>query len=161
MVMTPIRYWSPTYDLLDAARSMDRLFDTFFGYGGTSGPQQNGTELPTHHLAVDVAETPEAFVLTASVPGFAPEQVEVTWHEGILTIWAKAEPKEFGGDWQWLRRERPWGNWLRRLQLPDTIRTDGIQASFENGLLTVSVPKLEKPEPVKIPVGGTNKQISS
>lgn len=158
--MTPIRWWNPAVEALQATRAMDRLFDQFFGYGGTATPEgSNGGSVPTYFLPVDIMETDEAYVLTASVPGFAPEQVEVTFQEGMLTIAAQAEPQQVRG--RWVRQERAWGSFVRRLELPVQVVSEGISASFENGVLTVSVPKLAKPEPVKIPVGASRKQLES
>jgi HSP20 family protein len=152
--MTPFRWWNPSGDLYAATRAMDRLFDEFFGPGGTSAPQQglNGGEMPTYQLPVDILETEGSYVLTASVPGFDPSQVEVTFADGVLTILAKAQPEKVTG--RWLRTERPHGSFLRKLELPQQVQGEKIAAGFENGLLTVTVPKQAKPEPIKIQVGG-------
>jgi HSP20 family protein len=133
---------------------MDRLFEEFFGGPGSATPGE-GTEraLPTYTLPVDILETKEAYVLTAPVAGFAPDAVEVTFDQGVLTITATAEPTQIQG--VWIRQERPFGSWFRRLQLPDQVQGDQIRADVENGLLTVTVPKVPSPEPVRIPVGGT------
>lgn len=149
--MTTVRWWRPN-DIFEATQTMDRLIDEFFGPGGSNAPSGNSTDrVPTYTLPVDVLETGDAYVLTASVPGFAPEQVDVTFGEGMLTIAAKADPATVQGTW--LRQERPHGSWMRRLQLPQQVDAAGISAGFENGVLTVSVPKAAKPEPVRIAVG--------
>jgi HSP20 family protein len=139
---------------------MDRLVDEFFGYGGTSTQSRSGDrerQLPTYTLPVDILETDDAYVLTAPVAGFEPEKVEVTYDQGMLTIAAKAEPLEVQGTW--IRQERPYGSWVRRLQLPEQVSGDEISAGFEHGLLTVTVPKVAKPQPVRIPVGARRKQL--
>jgi HSP20 family protein len=74
----------------------------------------------------------------------------------MLTIAAKAQPFETQG--RWIRQERPWGNWTRRLELPKEVDASGITASFDNGVLVVTVPKAAKAQPVRIPVGGTENQ---
>ena len=150
--MSTLRMWSPT-DLFQVTRTMDRLFDEVFGAGGTVAPGGDGERrLPTYTLPVDILETQEAYVLTAPVPGFAPEQVEVTFEQGVLSISAKAEPTQVQGTW--IRQERPFGSWIRRLQLPELVQGDAIRADFEHGLLTVTVPKVPAPAPVRIPIGG-------
>jgi HSP20 family protein len=156
--MTSIRWWDPTLDLLEAHRSMDRLFDQFFGPGGAPAPAGDDGKLPTYQLPVDILETEDGYSLTAAVPGFAPEQVEVMFEEGILSIVASAEPVSAQG--AWLRRERPYGSLVRKLQLPQQVAVDKIVASFENGLLTVTVPKVARSQPIKIGIGGTQKQLS-
>ncbi len=142
----------PSTDLLTVSRRMDRLVDEFFGNGGASAAQDGGG-VPTYNPPVDIRETDGEYVLTAAVPGFAPEHVDLTFDEGVLEISAKAQPLEKDG--RWIRQERPWGNFVRRLELPQQIDAAKIAASFENGLLTVTIPKVGKPQPVKIPVGKT------
>lgn len=153
--MTTLRMWNPN-DLFQVTRTMDRLFDEFFGSGGTAAPGGEPGQLPTYALPVDVFETKDSYVLTAPVAGFTPDQVEVTFDQGVLTIHAKAQPLEVQGTW--IRQERPYGSWIRRLQLPEQVQGDGIQAGFENGLLTVTVPKVPAPEPVRIQIGGTQQK---
>lgn len=152
--MTSIRWWGPNADVLSAARAMDRLFDQFLGTGpGTSGTQGDGT--PTYTLPVDILEVDDAYVLFASVPGVPPENVDVTFEDGMLTINAKAAPFEMQG--RWIRQERPWGNWTRRLELPKEVEAANISAQFENGVLLVRVPKAQKAQPVRIPVGSKSR----
>ncbi len=152
------RVWDPWSDLLQTSRAMDRIFDEFLGDGGRA-PVAGTTDPPVLFLPLDIEETESAYRLTASVPGFAPDAVDVTFSEGVLTILAKAEPISREGTW--LRRERPHGSLLRRLQLPAQVDPGGIEAAFENGVLTVSVPKLPKPKAVRIPVGqAVPKQIA-
>jgi HSP20 family protein len=79
--------------------------------------------------------------------------VEVTFEEGMLSISAKAAPFETQG--RWIRQERPWGNWTRRLELPKEVEAGSIAAQSENGVVLVRVPKAAKAQPVRIPVGGT------
>jgi HSP20 family protein len=154
--MTSIRWWGPNADVLTAARAMDRLFDQFLGPGqpGQQGGPEDGT--PTYTLPVDILETPESYVLFASVPGVGSDNVDVTFEEGMLTLTAQAQPFETQG--RWIRQERPWGNWARRLELPKEIEASGISAQFENGVLVVQVPKATKAQPVRIPVGQTKSE---
>jgi HSP20 family protein len=148
--MTSIRWWGPNADVLTAARAMDRLFDQFLGPGQGGNEQEDGT--PTYTLPVDILETDDSFVLYASVPGVNAENVDVTFEEGRLTLSAKAQPFETQG--RWIRQERPWGNWTRRLELPKEVDGSGISAQFENGVLVVTVPKAARAQPVRIPVAG-------
>lgn len=147
--MATMRWWSPTTDLMTATRVMDRMFDQFFGYGQGAEQEQNGT--PTYGLPVDVIETEDAFLLYATVAGVPNESVDVTFEDGVLTISAKPAPFERQG--RWLRQERPWGNWSRKLELPKEVQPDGIQADVERGVLVVTVPKAATAQPVKIQVG--------
>jgi HSP20 family protein len=154
-----IRWWDPTGELAQMHRSMDRLFDQFFASGTGSTQAEPEGRPPTYYLPLDILEADDAYVLYASVPGFSPEQVEVTYTDGVLAIQATTS------DWQpkgeWLRRERHWGNWSRKLQLPAEVQPDKIAASFDNGILTVTVPKAAKPQPVKIAVGSGDRTLAS
>lgn len=152
--MATVRWWSPTTDLMTATRVIDRMFDQFFGYDQTGEQGSNGT--PTYALPVDVLETDQSFLLYASVPGTASDNVDVTFEDGVLTIGVQAVPYERQG--KWLRQERPWGNWSRKLELPKEVQPDGIEAHVEHGLLTVTVPKAAQAQPVRIPVRAATEQ---
>src|SRR4030081_1969474 len=151
--MTSIRWWGPNADLMTAAWSMDLLFDRFVGQG-QGRAEENGT--PTYTLPVDILETENAYLIFASVPGVPSEKVDVTFEEGMLTIAAQAEPFETQG--RWIRQERPWGHWARRLELPKEVEASGISAQFENGVLIVRVPKAAKAQPVRIQVAPTRSE---
>lgn len=141
--------------MLSAARAMDRLFDQFFGYG--TGTPEGGT--PTYTLPVDILETDDAYQLYATVAGVPPENVEVTFEEGMLEIHVKAQPFETQG--RWIRQERPWGNWSRRLELPKEVDANNISAHFDNGVLMVRVPKAAEAKPVRIPVGTGSRALEN
>lgn len=133
---------------------MDRLFEQFFG---ESSPEGNGANPPTYYLPVDVFETDDAYTLVASVPGFSRDQVGITFEDGILSIKAKAEQHQAPG--RWLRQERPNGSFVRRLEVPQQVETGKIHADFEDGVLTITIPKTAKPQPVRIEIGSGSKQM--
>ncbi len=141
---------------------MDRLIEQFFS---EQAPETaRSATPPTYYLPVDIFESEEAYTLVASVPGFREEQVEVTFEDGVLAIKAKAEEHKAPG--RWLRQERPYGSFVRRLEVPAQVESTKISAHFDNGVLTVTIPKTAKPKPVKIeiksaPKQATDKQISS
>ena len=105
------------------------------------------TRLPT-----DIRQTDEAFVIEASVPGFAPEDVEVTVDQNVLSIRANRQQQTEDQRQGWVRRERRQTSLFRRVGLPAEVRADEIAASFENGVLTVTVPRAQKVQPKRIPV---------
>jgi HSP20 family protein len=134
---------------------MDRLFEQFFGYGARV--QENGT--PTYALPIDILDTEEAFDLYATVVGVADDAVEVTFENGMLSIAVKATPSEFRG--KFIRQERPWGNWSRKLELPKDVDSANIVAERTNGVLHVRVPKTARAQPVRIAIGATDKATAS
>jgi HSP20 family protein len=151
--MTTLHWLGPGSDLVISPRSMDRLFERFVGYGATT--QEDGT--PTHVLPVDILETDDAYVLHATIADVPPDDVEVTFEAGVLSIAVKAVPLEAQGTL--IRQERPWGNWSRKLELPTEVDSANIAAQFYNGVLTLRVPKAPKAKPVRIPVGAADTVI--
>jgi HSP20 family protein len=151
--MTTLHWLAPGSDLMISPRSMDRLFERFFGYRVPT--QEDGT--PTYALPVDILETEDAYQLYASVAGVPQDGVEVTFEGGVLSIAVKAEPVQVPGTL--IRQERPWGNWSRKLELPTEVDSANIAAEFENGVLTVRVPKAAKAKSLRIPIGAASKVI--
>ena len=136
---------------------MDRLIEQFFG---EETPDSTKSQTPpTYYLPVDIFESDDAYTLVTSVAGFKEQQVEVTFEDGILTIKAKADEHKTPG--RWLRQERPYGSFVRRLEVPGQVETGKISAHFENGELTVSIPKTAKPKPVKIQIGSGAKELAA
>src|SRR5438105_1606345 len=124
-----------------AARAMDRLIEQFFGEQVPDADPSGNP--PTYYLPVDIFESEEAYTLVASVPGFKQNHVEITFEDGILTIKAKAEGLKTPG--RWLRQERPFGSFVRRLEVPSQVETGKIEAQFDNGGLTVTTPMPASP----------------
>lgn len=98
---------------------------------------ENGsTWLPGWMPAVDVSEDENAIRLTAEVPGYKPESIKVTLENQMLTI----------------SGEKSNGSFRRSLTIPNTVDTDGIEATVEHGVLTVTLPKVERAKPREIAV---------
>ena len=146
--------WSPTGELTSLHTAMDRLFSDFFGTPFRSGGDEVST--PTWYLPLDVVDQGNAYQIKAAVPGFMPEEVEVTYQDGILNISARhtQEQTSKSSDGNYLRRELTAGNYARSVQLPGEVRPDEIKASFDNGILTIDVPKVPAAKPIKIQVSG-------
>jgi len=145
--------FSPIGELADLHSSMDRLFSDFFGT-----PVPEGSEAPsrTWYLPIDIVDQGSAYQIKAAVPGFTPEEVEVTFSDGVLNISAqhRQERTAKNGSGTYLRRELTFGNYARSMQLPGDVKSDEIKASFDNGLLTVDVPKVPAAQPIKIQITG-------
>jgi HSP20 family protein len=113
---------------------------------------------PTYFLPLDVKEVGNGYEIHAPVPGFKPEEVDVTFSEGVLTIQAKHSEESSQQQGGYLRKEVSYGNYQRSIQLPGDVKEEDITASFENGVLTVSVPKAPRPEPKRIQITGSSKK---
>ncbi|PZR97779.1 MAG: hypothetical protein DLM67_07095 [Candidatus Nephthysia bennettiae] len=139
---------------------MDRLFQDFFG-SSTGGGANQLSGMPAYVLPIDVREVENGYQIQAPVPGFKPEEVEVTFSDGLLRIQAQHSQETSQEQGGYLRKEVAYGNYQRSIQLPGDVKADEISADFENGILTVSVPKAPRPQPKKIQVSaGSQKQLS-
>jgi HSP20 family protein len=152
--------WTPANDLAGLHSAMDRLFGDIFGdaFGtstlGDGGRSEGGRQSrrPVYHLPVNIKEAENGYVIEAPVPGFKPEEVEVTFSDGVLTISAHHEEGQTREEGNYLRREVAMGSYTRQISLPGDVQADNIKASFENGVLKVEVPRAPKPEPRRIEV---------
>ena len=165
--------WSAANDLASLHSAMDRLFGDVFGDIFTSGMPTHGTERaeggdggrrrhPTYHLPVNISETKDSYRIEAPVPGFRPEDVEVTFADGILTIHAQRKEEEARKDDSYMRREVAMGDYRRQISLPGDVRGDDTRATFENGVLSIVVPRAPRPEPkrIQVQIGEQAKQLT-
>jgi HSP20 family protein len=131
------------WDLFRDLRSFEDEFDRLAGRA-----YSRDTWVP----ALDVRESEDRWEVTLDLPGLEPGDVSVTFEDGMLSITGKREfSKEDQGD-TWHRIERSFGTFARSLRLPQTADTEKIEASFDKGVLTVSVPKTEQAKPRTIEV---------
>ena len=149
-----IARWRPSNDLASLHHTMDRLFSDVFGDSFAGRGEGEGLMAPTYYLPVDIKETENGYLVEAPVPGFKPEDVEVTFSDGVLTINAtrREEREEKKEEGRYLRREIAFGNYQRRIALPGDVQSDNIKARFDDGVLRVEVPRASRPEPRRIEV---------
>ena len=150
---------APRYvDPFAAMRSeMDRVFDSFLGRGFGRFPSLARADYDDDVVpSMDVRETPSEFVVEAELPGLDEKDVSVTLNDGILTLKGekKSEREEKKGDFHLM--ERSYGSFQRSFRVADSIDADKVKATFEKGVLKVSMPK--RPEAMRsekrIPIGG-------
>ena len=137
---TTLTRWNPMAEFAELRNAMDRVFGENFRPVFRNG----GEDLGRTTLGMDVAETNDEFVVTAHVPGIAPEDVNIQIEDDMLTIsgeFTQADKKE--GE-QYIRQELRYGSFKRSLRLPPTIEADKAEATFEHGVLRLMLPK--KPE---------------
>ncbi len=108
--------------------------------------------------AMDVAELSDAYVIHAELPGVNPEQVELSFEQNVLTV-RGSKPAGFEvpseGEIRLFAAERVHGSFERAIRLPEFVDADRIEARFDNGLLTVTVPKAKAAQARKIAIGST------
>ena len=131
--------------------TMNRLFNNLFDTP-TGATSSNRRWVP----AMDLAETKDAYVLRADLPGLSPEDVKIELENRVLTISGERKAEQRTEDSGWVRVERSFGSFRRSLTVPAGVDPESITAAFDNGVLTVTVPKPEqaKPHRVEIAVEG-------
>ena len=107
-----------------------------------------GMEIP----AVDMYQTDDAVVVKSAIPGIKPEDIDISITGDTLTIKGETRVEEEVNEENYIRRERRYGSFCRSLALPLPVVTDKAEAEFENGVLTLTLPKAEevKPKAIKI-----------
>jgi HSP20 family protein len=125
---------------------MDRLFDEAFTR--PFGLMATATAMP----AVDMYQTDNEIVVRASVPGMKAEDVQISVTGEVLTLKGEVRQKEETQEKAWHIREQRWGAFERSLMLPVDVVADKARAEFENGILTITLPKAEQSRPKTITV---------
>ena len=146
--MSNITRWNPISEFEDMMNRYNRMF----GLARTNG-EREGKDLFSRSdwaPAVDIKETPEAFMVEAELPGMSKDDVKVTVHDGVLTIQGERKSEEETKDKKLHRIERFYGSFMRRFTLPDNVDENSVRANFKDGLLTLSIQKAEPKEPKAI-----------
>ncbi len=126
---------------------MNDLFGRFFGDWPLTGPRM-GSWWP----ALDVAEREDAVVVKADLPGMKSDEIDISVHDNMLTISGeKKESKEDKGE-EYYHVERSYGSFRRELTLPAGVDAEKVQASYRDGVLTVTLPKTEQAKPKRIQI---------
>lgn len=132
---------------------MNRLLEESMVGLGRIEPWFTGRAFP-----VDLLETEDAYVVEAALPGFKPEEIEVTALGDMLTIRAHHDERKEqrdekpGEESVYLRRERSAGEFIRVIELPMILDPKKVTAAYEHGLLTLRIAKTEREKPVVIPI---------
>lgn len=147
-------YISPVRDFVSMADAMNRMFEgrgyDYARNGGHAGEPNGQAAGRTMRLPLDAWSTEDAFVLRAYMPGVDAEAVEITFEGEELAIRGSFPAVEEGTDY--LKRELYHGDFERRLTFNVPVNVEGIEALFENGVLTLTVPKAEEVRPKQIKV---------
>lgn len=152
--MAVIRWNDPFRDLSNLQERMNRAFEESLG-------RRRDEEIFTGTWAppVDIYETKDLLVLKAELPGFLEEQIQLRFEDGILTMEGERKFEKKSGEENYHRVERSYGRFVRSFSLPATVDNDRISASFENGILTVELPKREEVRPKQIRIQGAHGAI--
>jgi HSP20 family protein len=132
-------------DFMSLHEAMDRLFNE-------SVVPSQGTDNGSIALPVNVREEKDGYVITAALPGVRPEDVQIEATSNAITISGETSDEREVDEGEYVRRERRFGRFFRMLELPVEINADAAEASFENGVLTLRVPKSEATKPKQVRV---------
>ena len=136
----------------ESIRTRDSIFDDLFNelYSlPTSFLSKSGVDLSPR---IDISETDAAYKIEAELPGINQKEIDVKIDNNILTIKGKKEDIKEEKEKNYHLRERYYGAFQRSISLPNNIEPEKIKASFENGVLNISVPKNDKRTPKKIEI---------
>ena len=125
--------WDPFKELRRIEGAMNRRWRGF----GVGGP------IVRWAVPLDVVQDDDSIVVHASLPGVKPEDIQVTIEDGVLTIGNEAKSEHKEGNGNYLLRERRSGRFQRTLRLPDTVDTEKAEPHYENGVVTITFPKVE------------------
>ncbi len=135
----------------DLQAEMNRTFDRFWHGGLSTGPFDGNAWAPVF----DVLEEDDRVVLVAEVPGMEASDIELNFHDNRLTLKGhRASPWPEEATEKLIRRERRYGAFSRTVELPAEIDPDKIAATVRNGVITVTLPKVEQArgKPIKVDV---------
>jgi HSP20 family protein len=129
-------------------RRLNQMLDQAFN----SWPFSNGSDFAASWVpATDIVENDDGLKMVVELPGLRPEDVKITLENWVLTVRGeKKQEKEEKGRVH--RFERSYGAFERSFSLPTTLNPDKVAARFENGVLTIEIPKAEQAKPREIPV---------
>ena len=136
-----------TPELPTLREAIDRLFDDSFVRFAVS-PSYDGFDKP----AIDVYTTPDAYVVRAAMPGIKPEDIHSTITGDVLTLEGTFREEEKREEKGYLYRELSSGEMRRSVTLPRGLRTDAAEATYADGVLTLTIPKAEEVKPREIKV---------
>jgi HSP20 family protein len=125
-------------------REMDRLFDRFSEAWPFRGLAEAGRWMPS----VDVSETDKELVVRAELPGMDPKEIDISLSGNVLTIKGERKHEREEKKENFHLVERSSGSFSRTLQLPAEVKADKVKAEYKDGVLSISMPKME-PEAVK------------
>lgn len=139
---------SPFGEMLSLRQAMDRLLDDPF-----LRPTWLGRGLDEYEVPLDVQTAADALVVKAALPGVKPEDVDVTIDGNTLTITGRLDEERAEDEHGYLVREIRRGSFSRTVALSSDLKTEDAKADFENGIVTLTIPKAEQAKPRRIPIG--------
>jgi len=135
--------------MLNIQREINRMFDSVF-----RGEMQESTDLltSTWSPSVDITENDNSYTVKVELPGVNKDDVKITMQENVLTIRGEKKQEKESKESNFHRTERSYGAFQRSFSLPSAVKSEKIEASYKDGILTVALPKSEASKPKQIEV---------
>lgn len=133
------------YPFLEMRRLHNQLYRPQLGFNPAITSSDNGAGQREWSIPLDIVQEDDKYVVRASMPGVDPDNIEVFVDHGVLTIKGRteAEAEHQREDGNYMVRERRSGSFTRSLRLPDTVDAGEAKPNFDNGVLTITLPKVE------------------
>jgi HSP20 family protein len=150
--------WDPFQDLRDAQEEMaqmtqmTQMSQMLARALGLQGQQQGSGTATAWAPALDISERKDAYLVTVELPGVEADDLEITLEDGLLTIQGERHFAHDSSEQQFHRVERRYGAFRRSITLPAQVQAEQIEASFDNGVLQIVVPKMEEATPKRIQI---------
>lgn len=145
--MSIVRF-NPVSDVLTMQNEMNRMLQNFFPSRRLNGDEESGVWRP----AVDIHEDSDSYTIDAELPGLKKEEVSINYQDGSLSISGERRYESGGEGKNSHRLERFYGKFYRSFSFPAPVDGDRIQASYNDGVLRISVPKTEDVKPRRIEI---------
>ena len=144
--MSNLIRWEPAREMMTLREAMDRLFDDAFTRPLSMAG--NSWSVP----AVDMYQTDNEIVVKAALPGIKAEEVQINITGDVLTLKGEVKQSEEVNEKAYHIHEQRWGAFERTLILPANVVADKAKADFENGILSITLPKAEEAKPKTITI---------
>ena len=145
--MSNLTRWEPVREMMTLREAMDRLFDDAFTHPvGWAG--NGGSSVP----AIDLYQNDNEVIVKAALPGIKADDVQISVHGDVLTLRGELKQETEQKETTYYIHEQRFGSFERSVSLPTDVQTDKARADFENGILTVTLPKAETVKPKTISI---------
>ena len=149
--------WDPFREMMSLRSQMDRLLSDWPRSSSGWGDSESGG---LQNLPLDLSESDQAYTVCASIPGIKPEDLEISVQNNMLTIRGETKSEQEREGDRWHLRERRVGQFQRTIALPNNVDSDQVGAEYNDGVLTLTLPKSEEAKPRRINIQRGSEQSS-
>lgn len=148
--MTNLTRTRPRRNLRNLQREIDRVFDSFFPSRRRDEDEEAAAAVWAPR--VDLSETDDLYRIEVDLPGMTRDDLKISYQDNQLAISGERREEREDADSDYVRVERSFGHFYRSFRLPENVSADDISAEYDNGVLTVDVPKAEESKPQQIEI---------